>query len=337
MDPALARLVVEPGCGAAGSASVCVPDRAAYLQLVNQLGFALAPSAPHEARTSGLSGFQVSLAGAFTAIDQQADYWRQGTRGRASADPQLGASENASPDGWLQLYALELRKGFGFGIEAAGSLGIMPNTSLVAWGAELRVALLEGMRHGAWRYLPDTSLGLALRRATGLPELAIGAAALDARFSEPFAGPSGFIVTPWLGYQLLRIDADSAWLDLTPGRDALAECGYAGANVPGAPGGSDASGAPDGTPVCVAGSSADFANAGSFGEAEIYRHRVLVGLSYRKELLRLGAELITDLLPPDAAQSDSAVAGSLSCEGAEGECRPSPRQVTLVLQIGAAF
>jgi hypothetical protein len=341
MDPALSRLVVAPSCAAAESVTPCVPDRSAYRQLVNQWGFALAPSSPHEARTSGLSGFQVSLVGAFTAIDQQADYWRRGTRGDVAAAVAAGvdasAAENQAPDGWLQLYSFELRKGFGFGVEAAGSLGIMPNTSLVAWGAELRVALLEGMRHGAWRYLPDTSLGLALRRATGLAELDLGAAALDARVSEPFAG-SGFIVTPWLGYQLLRIDAESSFLDLTPGRDALAECGYVGANLPGVPAAPDGSaGGFDGTPQCSAGSSADFANAGSFGEAEIFRHRVLVGLSYRKELLRLGAELITDLLPPDAAQSDAGVAGSLSCEGAEGECRPSPRQVTLVLQVGAVF
>lgn len=338
MDPALSRLVVEPSCAAADSASSCVPDRTAYRQLINQWGFALAPSTPHEARTTGLSGFQVSLVGAFTSIDQQADYWRRGTRGKAAADVEPSAAENASPDGWLQLYTLELRKGFGFGVEAAGSLGIMPNTSLVAWGAELRVALLEGIRHGAWRYFPDTSLGLALRRATGLAELDLGAAALDARVSEPFAGSSGFVVTPWLGYQLLRIDADAAWLDLTPGRDALAECGYVGASMPGTPAGSGASGgALDGTPVCNAGSSADFANAGTFGDTEIFRHRVLIGLSYRKELLRLGAELITDLLPPDAAQPDADMAQSLGCEGAEGECRPSPRQVTLVLQIGAAF
>jgi hypothetical protein len=341
MDPSLSRLVVEPSCAAPESASPCVPDRSAYRQLVNQWGFALAPSTPHEARTSGLSGFQLSLVGAFTAIDQQSGYWRRGTRGSSAGTSSAGdvepsAAENQSPDDWLQLYSLELRKGFGFGVEAAGSLGIMPNTSLVAWGAELRVALLEGMRHGAWRYLPDTSLGLALRRATGLAELDLGAAALDARVSEPFAG-SGFIITPWLGYQLLRIDADASWLDLTPGRDALAECGYVGANLPGNPAGSEGSGAFDGAPVCSEGSGADFANAGSFGEAEIFRHRVLIGLSYRKELLRLGAELITDLLPPDAAQTDSDVAQSLSCEGAEGECRPSPRQVTLVLQVGAVF
>lgn len=339
MDPALARLVVDPGCAAADSASACVPDRAAYQQLVNQWGFALAPSTPHEARTSGLSGFQVSLMGAFTAIDQQADYWRRGTRGSAAQGLDAASAENASPDGWLQVYSLELRKGFGFGVEAAGSLGIMPKTSLIAWGAELRVALLEGMHHGLWRYLPDTSLGLALRRATGLADLDLGVAALDARVSEPLVGSSGFIVTPWLGYQLVRIDADSPWVDLTPGRDALAECGYRGPNVPGtSTAGSAAAGSAfDGTPVCSSGSGADFANAGAFGETEIFRHRVLIGLSYRKELLRLGAELITDLLPPDEAQSDEGVATSLSCEGADGECRPSPRQVTLVLQVGAAF
>jgi hypothetical protein len=336
MDPALSRLVVEPSCAAADAASACVPDRAAYHQLVNQWGFALAPSAAHEARTSGLTGFQLSLTGAFTAIDRQSGYWRRGTRGTTVTDVEPSAAQNTSPDRWLQLYSLELRKGLGFGVEAAGSLGIMPHTSLVAWGAELRVALLEGMRYGVWRYLPDTSLGLALRRATGLAELDLGTAVLDARVSEPFAGPS-FIITPWLGYQLLRIDADAAWLDFTPGRDALAECGYVGSNVPGTPGGSAAGGAFDGAPACNGGSSADFANAGSFGEAELFRHRVLIGLSYRKELLRLGAELITDLLPPDAAQSDADVAQSLSCDGAEGECRPSPRQVTLVLQVGAAF
>src|SRR6185295_10637327 len=68
MDPALSRLMLDPNC-AALEAPACAPDRALYYKLVSQLGFALAPSAPHEARTTGLSGFEVSLLGAFTAID----------------------------------------------------------------------------------------------------------------------------------------------------------------------------------------------------------------------------------------------------------------------------
>lgn len=347
MDPSLSRLMLDPNCAALG-APACAPDRALYYKLVSQLGFALAPSAPHEARTTGLSGFQVSLLGAFTAIDAGADYWRRGTRGASDRSPSVdgaGFQQNAEPDGWLQLYSLEVRKGFGFGVEAAGSLGIMPNTSLIAWGADLRVALLEGLRHGAWRYLPDTSVGIGLRRATGLADLDLGVLALDARVSEPLVGPS-FIVTPWLGYQFARIDAESTLVDLTPGRDALGECGYVGSNVPGTPGSSASispspsaapGGALDGAPVCREGSSADFANSVAFGEAEVLRHRVLFGLSYRRELLRLGAELITDLVHPDDAQSDAGVAKALRCDGSGGECRSSPRQWTLAVQVGAAF
>jgi hypothetical protein len=354
MDPALSRLVVDPSCAQLDSVTACAPDRALYYKLVSQWGFALAPSAPYEARTTGLSGFQISLLGAFTAVDSGADYWRRGTRGAGSAARSAeggdapardaaGFAQNPDPDAWLQLYSLEVRKGFGFGLEAAGSLGIMPNTSLVAWGADLRVALLEGLRHGAWRFLPDTSIGVGLRRATGLSDLDLGVLALDARVSEPLVGPSGFIVTPWLGYQFTRIDAESGWVDLSPGRDALAECGYVGPNVPGVPGsGADgatpvAGGAFDGTPVCRDGSRADFANGASFGGADVLRHRLLLGLSYRKELLRLGAELITDLVHPEDAQSSSSVAAALRCDSSGDQCRSSPRQWTVVVQVGAAF
>jgi hypothetical protein len=347
MDPALSRLMLDPSC-AALDAPACAPDRTLYYKLVSQLGFALAPSAPHEARTTGLSGFQLSLLGAFTAIDAGADYWRRGTRGASDRAPAIdgsGFEQNAEPDGWLQLYSLEARKGFGFGVEAAGSLGIMPNTSLIEWGADLRIALLEGLRHGVWRYLPDTSIGIGLRRATGLSDLDLGVLALDARVSEPLVGADGFIVTPWLGYQFARIDAESTLVDLTPGRDALGECGYVGPNLPGTPGSSASvspspsaapGGALDGAPVCRDGSAADFANSVAFGDADVLRHRVLLGLSYRRELLRLGAELITDLVHPDAAQSDANVARALRCDSA-GECRPSPRQWTLAIQVGAAF
>jgi hypothetical protein len=64
---------------------------------------------------------------------------------------------------------------------------------------------------------------------------------------------------------------------------------------------------------------------------------VLLGLSYRNELLRLGGELVTDLLRPDAAQTDDEVATALRCDASGNECRPSERQWTLVLQVGAAF
>lgn len=346
MDPALSRLVRDTACTASGAP--CLPDRAAYHKLVSQWGVALGPNAVHEARTTGLAGFSLSLTGALTGIDEGADYWRRGTRG--DQDRGGGAAPlNTDPDGFLSLYSLELRKGIGLGIEAAASVGIMPNTSLVSFGGDLRVALLEGMRTGSLRYLPDVSLGAAVREATGLRELTLRTLALEARVSRPLAARSGFIITPWLGYQWLRIDADSALVDLTPATDALEGCGYVGTNVPGMPGvepdapepSAPVSGAPpgvfDGSLVCEAAGGRDYASSVAFGEAAVQRHRLLFGASYRHEVLKIGAEVITDLLRPDAAQSDAAVARALRCD-AEGEnCRSAPRQWTLVVQLGAAF
>lgn len=339
MDPALSRLVVNPGCSS-DATPVCQPDRAAYHKLVSQYGFAVAPHAVHEARTTGLVGFNVSLLAAFTGIDNSADYWKRGTRGDAGA-----AAGEASPSGFLQLYSLQVRKGFGFGIEAAGSVGVMPETSLVSFGADLRIALLEGMRHGVWRYLPDTSLGVAVREATGLGELALGTLALDARLSRPLIAPGGYIITPWVGYQWLQIDARSSLVDLTPGVDPLATCGFVGTNVPGGDrsDAAPATGAPasvlDGAPLCRGGAASgnDFANTVSFGDAEVRRQRVLFGVSYRQELLLVGLELITDLLRPDDAQGDAAVAALLRCDASGSDCRSSPRQWTLAMQLGAAF
>jgi hypothetical protein len=339
MEPMLSRLVLDPSCGAAGSA--CLPDRTKYVQLVNQLGFALAPNLAREARSNGLLGFDASLLASLTSIDSDADYWRLGTRGEA------GSESNADVDGFLQLYALELRKGFGFGLEAAGSVAVMPRVSVLVWGADMRWALLEGLTEGVFRYLPDVSVGAGLRRATGLGELRLGTLALDARLSRPWASEDGFVLTPWLGYQWLRVDADTTLVDFTPGVSALGECGYVGSNVPGsaaspeAAGAVPVSGAPagtfDGSPLCQPGAGADFANSAAFGEAVVHRHRAALGVSYRRELLRLGAEVVTDLVAPDAAQSSDAVAGALRCEGASASCRASPRQWTLSVALGASF
>jgi hypothetical protein len=340
LEPALGQLVIDPSCRTS-EGGVCAPDRAQYTKLVSQLGFALAPHGAHEARTTGLAGFDLSLRGSLTRIDSGAEYWRRGTRDGADS----ATGEANAPD-YLQLYAVELRKGFGFGIEADASLGVMPDTSLVAWGGSLRVALLEGMRHGLWRYFPDTALGVSLEQATGLGELELGVLAAEARFSRPLASTAGFVVTPWLGYQWIRIAADSSRVDLTPAVGALESCEYVGNNVPGSVGAPEtegslpasgaSSGTLDGSPLCR-GSSTDLGNSVSFGEVGVQRHRLLFGASYRRELLELGAQLVTDLLRPDAAQTDQGVARALRCDASGERCGPSPRQWTLVLQVGARF
>jgi hypothetical protein len=299
MDPALGRLALGDACGSGGA---CTPDQASFVRLMSQWGSALLPAAAHDARSSGLAGFELGLHAGFTSIDARADYWQRGTEGSASTRV---AARNTDPDDWLQLYSLGLRKGLGFGIEAAGSIGLMPHTSLVAWGAELSVSLLEGFRRGTLGYLPDLSLGAALREVSGLGLLELSTLALEARLSKPFVIAGQHVLTPWLGYQHGFIMADSGLVDLTPGIDAFVDPG-------------------------------DRVNDASFASADLERQRLLLGTSYRYELAKLSAQLITDVVSPASAQTSEADEAALACSGTQG-CRPAPRQWTLVVEVGAAF
>lgn len=296
MDPALGRLSL----GDCSGAGVCTPDQAAFVRLMSQWGAALLPAAPHDAKSSGLSGFELSLHGAFTSIDAGAEYWQLGTAGEASAE------RNSDPADWLMLYSFELRKGLGFGVEASGTVGVMPHTSLVSWGADVSLSLLEGFRTGTLGYLPDVSLGAAVREVSGLGLLELSTLALEARLSKPFVLAGQHVLTPWLGYQYGFIRAESGPVDFTPARDALQD-------------------------------AADRANDASFAPADLERQRLLVGTSYRYELAQVGAQLITDLIAPDAAQSNGTDEAALACSDDGATCRPAPRQWTVVVELGAAF
>lgn len=296
MDPALGRLSLGD-CSAGG---VCAPDQAAFVRLMSQWGTALLPATPHDAKSSGLSGFELALHGAFTSIDAGADYWQRGTVGEGSSE------RNADPADWLMLYSFELRKGLGLGIEVSGNIGLMPHTSLVSWGADVSLSLLEGFRRGTLGYLPDVSLGAAVREVSGLGLLELSTLALEARLSKPFVVAGQHVLTPWLGYQHGFIMAESGPVDLTPARDALVD-------------------------------PADRANDASFAPADIERQRLLVGTSYRYELARVGAQLMTDLIAPASAQNDASDEAALACSDASETCRPAPRQWTLVVELGAAF
>src|SRR5687767_13984530 len=84
MDPALERLVLDPACrdvigqfvdsdpagleAGPGKRAWCAEDNAAFKKLVSQIGFALAPTAMHSARTTGFGGIDVTMEAAYTKI-----------------------------------------------------------------------------------------------------------------------------------------------------------------------------------------------------------------------------------------------------------------------------
>jgi hypothetical protein len=335
MDPALERLSVDESCHPngewAGDATgmtesrACRADDASFKRLISQYAFAFAPTAMHSARTTGYGGFHLSIQADYTSISSDKDYWQKGTRG--AVDPSSGASSkrNGSPSSLLQLYSLQFRKGFGFGLEVAGLVGFMPKTSIISGGADVRFSILEGFRTGIGGVLPDIAVGAGVRTISGTPQFQITIASLDALVSKPLPIQDSMVLTPYVGYQYLWIFGDSGLIDLTPGTDALRYCNYAGQNVPGT---STSDGPHNGQPICNGGSPLDFNNNVVFKPARLERHRLLFGANYRYEMVMLGGQFLVDAVPPASAQNDDADAKIL-----EGESR----QYTLSFQLGAMF
>lgn len=339
MDPVLERLVLNGStCRTPDGAIVdnagsnyyaCQADNVAFRRLVNQYGFAFAPTAMHSARTTGFGGIHLSLEASYTSIDSGNDYWRRGTRG--SSDSLAG--ENTSPSGILQLYSMKIRKSFGFGLEATGAVGVMPQTSLWSYGADLRLSVLEGFRTGIPGYVPDVAVGGGVRTVAGTSQLQLTVSSLDVQISKPIPIESAVVVTPYIGYQMLWIFGDSNVIDFTPKTDPFQNCGYSGVNAPGqgAPnpipgGGSEYTGQPQCDPN---GRGVwDFNNNRVFDPARLLRQRLILGANVRYEVVMFGAQLITDLIPPADAQSDQASKLAMSGE---------KRQYTGVFELGVVF
>lgn len=348
MDPALERLAVNgSACRDAGGASSgvdCVPDDVAFKRLMSQWSFAFAPSAMHSARTTGFGGFHLSIEGQYTGIRSSADYWKNGTRGSSDAASGQPSASNQNPASVLQLYSVKFRKSFGFGLEATGAFGFMPKTRLMSGGLDLRVSLLEGFRpRDIPGYFPDIAVGGGVRTVTGTPEFQLTVGSLDLQISKPFALASSSQLTPWIGYQYLWTFADSGSVDLTPGTNATNECGYAGTNVPGNPD-PQKPGIYDGQAICGSqGNRADLNNNTVFRRARLERQRLLLGATYRYEVLMVGAQVITDLLSPSDAQVGSGTTTTYDSAGQSRKItdreilKDQPRQWTLVFEVGAMF
>jgi len=343
LDPALERFVTNSGCKTAsgvytpqgfanGTTDACQPDQASFVKLVNQFGFALAPTAMHSARTTGFGGFNLSLEANYSTISGSREYWKRGTEGPVNPNTNAFSDRNTSPPSLLQNYSLKFRKGFGFGLEITGVVGIVPQTSIINGGADVRLSLLEGFRTGIPGYLPDIAVGSGVRTITGTSEFQLTVMGLDGQISKPFAIAASSVITPWVGYQYLFIWGDSGSIDLTPGTDAIQACNYSGPAVPGNPDPTktDMSGAHvyDGSPVCRGGQPYDFNNNTVFDPVRLRRHRLLAGLNYRYEMVMVGGQFIMDLVPPSSAQPEAKNKSFL-----DGEAQ----QFSFVFELGAMF
>ena len=295
-EGAIAKGIAMPGTLA------CRPDNIAYRNMISELGFAIAPTAFHPARTTGVGGFAITFETAFTKInaDQvstatdgtQRQYWHDGSQGSVDPNTKQFSIRNNSPDSLLQLYSLKARKGLPFGFELTGSLGYLANTSLWVTGADIRWAILEGFRTGALGYVPDISVGGGVRTLAGSEKFYLTTVGIDVQISKPIPLADSAVLTPYIGYQRLIILGDSTVVDSTPNVDPLTQCGYKGADPV------------TGAPLCRnklsngADNNGDFNNNITFQKVRVHRHRGIIGLNYRYEVLYLAGQFLTDLTAP---------------------------------------
>lgn len=325
----------------------CRPDNVAFAKLINQYGMAVAPTAMHSGRTTGFGGFHLSLEGAFTWIDKNADYLSRGTQG--SQDPsndKQQSARNTGPAAALPVYSLKIRKGFPFGFEVGAQVGYMGSTNIITGGADVRLSLLEGFRKGVLGVLPDVAVGGGVRTITGTPQFNLTVASFDVQISKNLPIGDSNILIPYVGFQQLWILGDSGLIDTTPNTDALGYCGYVGPNVPGNAdpnktntGNAGGKQVYDGQPVCRrgnssgAGSALDFNNTFVFDRVRVARQRLLLGLHYRYEMVFLGAQFATEIKKPEDTKD---LFGFMSVDNAE-KLKGEKAQSSLIVEVGAVF
>lgn len=342
MDPALARLVTDGNCRVAGPEgglfynpqsgfSRCQPDHAAFAKLIAQYGFATAATAMHSARTTGYGGFELGIEAAYTKIDNNAEYWKQGTQGPQDPSSKLFSISNLEPDSMLQSYALKVRKGFPFGLEIASQVGFLANTSIAHVGADVRMSVFEGFRTGIPAIFPELAVGGSVRTITGTEEFQLTVAGVDAQISKPLPIAGTVVITPYVGYQWIRIFGDSGLIDMTPNTDAVDYCDFQGINTPATPA-PGANNVYDGQPVCGVGSSADFNNTVVFDAVRLSRHRINFGAQLRFQMVKLGVHFLTDVMSPEDANqgADYEIDGVNKFAGVGS-------QWTLAFDLGAVF
>jgi hypothetical protein len=315
---AITQPVAVPCGGAAFSGTNLVtnyvkPDNDAWAKLMSQYGMAFAPTAMHPARTTGYGGFELSWWGTITSISHDEDFMKKGTEGPINNNK--FSNRNDSPDSVIQVYGVTGRKGLPYGFEIQGSAGYVANTELTVLGGGIRFAPFEGFRTGFLGGIPDLSVGAYVNTVAGTSKVKLTVPALDVQLSKPITIASQVILQPYLGWQMVWIDADSGVIDGTPKNDGLAGCN---ARPPtpaeqkaGDPGefhcqtfGSNgqAQDAAGNTPASNA--KLDLNNNMVFKNIRFRRQRAMLGVSIRYEIAHLLLHFATDIADPEAGGDD---------------------------------
>jgi hypothetical protein len=313
----------QGGCGTPTTMfAQCQVDNQLFVNLITELGTALAPPLLSPPGTLGYNGLSFGYAQTITGINSGAadNYWGRGTEGYAATNqpggnaPATLQTRNSVP-GQLFVSHFIVRKSFPFGFDLGMHVSYLHDSTLAALGLDIRWALFEGFRHGIG-YLPEFAVRASVNTMVGNPQLYLTIVGLDATigWKIPIAGV--VTLSPYIGGQALMIFGDSTVIDGTPTRSSYAECTrrhvhyYTDMNGPESELVCDSSAPGQVNPMP---GPNDSRNEMVFLATRTLRTRAMGGLQLRIANLFLGGEFLIDVIDPRF----------LNPSNADGQGRPS--------------
>jgi hypothetical protein len=244
------RLECGGGYTEADPVAYVIPDNAAFRSLMSEIGAVFAPNILSPSETQGYSGFNFSAEFGWTqinptrrikdpnydtkksdkensnAIQGENYYWRaaESVSSRAFVNPQMRDYEridNELPSSFAPTVTVMARKGLWIPVPSFElGVGVRHVIGSRMWAplATAKLALHEGF-HG-WP-VPSLAIRGTGTRVLGTPGYNLTVGGLDFSVSKRFGIASTFNLTPYVGYQLVWIVADSEVIDATPGIDGM--------------------------------------------------------------------------------------------------------------------
>jgi hypothetical protein len=283
-----------------GPARPDADGQSAYRSLMSELGVVVAPRLMTPADTLGYAGFQFSAELGVTKINNNNRYWD----GVQAVDP---ANRMASrPDAYITTVGGYVRKGLWLPLPAfefgAGALKIV-DSNMYAIQGYAKFALQEGF-HG-WA-LPSFAVRGSVSQLLGTDQVDLTVWGIDVLASKAFSIGGTARIEPFLGWNILFIDARSGVIDGTPGCDAFA--------VNSLPAGSAAP-----SPQCASAQSGSWndlqANFVFPAQDIITRQRWFGGFKLKLSVVFLAAEL--DIVPRGSSHDATQPEGAADLSGTQ--------------------
>ena len=195
---------------------------------MSELGVAIAPRLQTPADTLGYAGFQFSAELGVTKISSGKVYWN-------GVEAATGNPTGGRPDSYLTTVGGFVRKGMWLPLPAfefgAGALNIVGSRMYVVQGYA-KIALQEGF-HG-WA-LPSLAVRGSVSQLLGTDQVDLDVFGVDVLLSKAFGIAGTARLEPFVGWNLLFIDAQSGVIDGRPRCDAIDRANNPAMATPGCP------------------------------------------------------------------------------------------------------